>query len=368
MEEQQAQEEPSQDRTLTPEDKSSTEQLIADGRNNAKVERSVQRRHSNLPNRGLPSGRFSMRIPANHDAAYTAAETHGYDHWKVKILHFIHSDKVELVLMGMLIADVVILFIELFLQAYYPLCHIVERDAISCCPVDTMNATMTTTSHETNEEHFLRFLAEDDVHHNLCEYPSVESHDYEATCDPHRHENVHHVEKVLFILTIIILSTFVLELTIVMLILQKAFFRQFFYVLDLFIVATSLGLEILFHFLHEELLVTLSGLLIFGRVWRFVRIGHGLVEVTAEYGHRDKEALMEYAETLEQILQENELALPEVTKRVRHIKKEIAKERNVSGHSVKKSTSHNHSGKGSSHDSATPSSKKNDDDEASGDA
>ena len=75
-----------------------------------------------------------------------------------------------------------------------------------------------------------------------------------------------------------------------------------------------------------------AGLLIFFRVWRFVRIGHGLVEVTAEYAHKDKMSLIKYAEKLETKLLENNFELPEMSRRVKHIKKKVEEDRSHMGH------------------------------------
>lgn len=318
-----------------------------DSDNDAPSRRGIQRRMSNLPDRGLGE-RFSMRIPANNDAVYTAAETHGHGHWKVEVLHFLHSNKVQFAFMILLCLDVLILFTELFLQATYPLCDVIERDAISCCPADSVveawnatgfsNGTDTTSDHGA-AEHLRRFLSgggDDESHHNLCDYPGIESNIHDATCDPHKWQVVHNVEKVLFIFTVTILSIFMAELTTMVVVLGKAFFRQFFYVLDFFIVLTSLVLELTFHFVHKDLLATAIGLIIFARLWRFVRIGHGLIEVTAEYAHQDKEALMDYAEILEGLLLDNGMDLPKASKRVRTIKKSLHDDEHTpSGHSKK---------------------------------
>jgi len=312
------------------------------------------RRVSHLPAKGL-SSRFSMRIPATHEVEYTAAETHGVDHYKVKLLQFLHSPKVQLFFMLLLMGDVIILFIEMFLQSQYPVCQIIVRDAISCCPPAIISGSMmeyaaagayysanaTNLDNGGEDHHFLRLLSEDaeeahhgeEDHHSFCESPALDSYEYEAACDPHKWTTVHTVERVLFAFTITILSIFLLELVTMAMILQANFFRQFFYVLDLFIVATSLTLELLFHFLHKDILTSLAGFLVFFRVWRFVRIGHGIIEVTAEYAGRDKEAIMEYAEQLEKILQDKGVELPEPNPRVGYIKQQMESERKYHGHS-----------------------------------
>jgi hypothetical protein len=99
------------------------------------------------------------------------------------------------------------------------------------------------------------------------------------------------------------------------------FFRQAFYLLDYFIVSTSIALELTFYFLSDETVQSLVGLLVVFRIWRFVRIGHGLIEVTAELSHRKFAVLLSYAEELEDILRQNELDVPE-TEEIRSIKNE----------------------------------------------
>ncbi|CAB9504554.1 expressed unknown protein [Seminavis robusta] len=300
-----------------------------------------------LPTRGLETDRFSIRVPADFDAAHTAAETHGHDHWKVKLLHFVHSKPVQYTLSAMLLADVIILFVELFLQASFPNCQIIVRDAISCCPLpETITTTLsglvddgsggnsTDMYPEDDHNHYFRFLAETtgdshssgthgDGHQDICQLPAVESHHYEAGCDGHKWYMVHTIEEVLFVFTITILSIFFIELIIIMIVLQKAFFKQLFYVLDFVIVSVSLALEIALAVLHADILATLAGLLILARVWRFVRIGHGLIELTAEFQAQDKEALLHYAEELEEKLLENKIALPEKSKQVKSIVKRL---------------------------------------------
>jgi hypothetical protein len=53
---------------------------------------------------------------------------------------------------------------------------------------------------------------------------------------------------------------------------------------------------------------------VFVRIWRFVRIGHGIVEITNEVLHKDHEKLVSYTEQLEELLQQHNIALPEDSK------------------------------------------------------
>jgi hypothetical protein len=190
------------------------------------------------------------------------------------------------------------LFIEIFLVGHYPPCDIVERDCLACCP-----------SGSDGE----RFLS--------GEVQPICKTGYDAefgigSCDGDKWHTVHTVENVLFGFTITILSVFVVEIHAEMIALGPAiFFRQVFYLLDYVIIVVSTTLELLFFFYQDELaLSSISGLIIFARVWRFIRIGHAIVEVTTEFTHRAYEDLLTYAETLEADLKKHNLPLPTTPK------------------------------------------------------
>lgn len=95
----------------------------------------------------------------------------------------------------------------------------------------------------------------------------------------------------------------------------SAFFRQVWYSLDYIIITVSMTVELLFHFDGGDIgLSSLAGMIVFGRIWRFVRIGHGIVEVTTEYTHQRYGDLLEYAEKLEAEMKKNELPIPKPPK------------------------------------------------------
>lgn len=246
------------------------------------------------------------KIPTDFQEREEAIEKHGSDSWQTKILGFIHSGPVQAFLMTLLMADVVILFIELFLFAEFPDCKIIQRDAISCCAAEDSNHT------SDNSHHILRFLAggNDDEHHSVCE-KGIESA-YPAACDEHKYEDVHAAHKVLLSFTLFILSTFLLELITLMFILGlKGFFSKFFYVLDLVIVSVSMALELTF--LKSDLtgVEAVAGIILISRVWRFVRIGHGIFETTHELTSRKAEHLEEYIEELEDYIRKKGIKVPE---------------------------------------------------------
>lgn len=237
---------------------------------------------------------MNFNIPTVQGTNEHAIEKHGPDSWRYKVLKFLHSGKVQILLMALLFLDVIILFIELLFLASFPHCSVIVRDAISCCPATA------TADHDVSE------------HGDVCTVPGTEpAKEYEAGCDEHKWEAVHTTEEVLFAMTITILSLFMLELTISMIALTpQIFFRQFFFLLDFFIISVSLALELTFHFFNEDIYQSLAGVLVFIRIWRFVRIGHGIIEITNEVAHKDYMELLSYAELLRDVLRENRIPLP----------------------------------------------------------
>lgn len=177
----------------------------------------------------------------------------------------------------------------------YPDCSIIVRDAFSCC--------------STAEAAEGRWLASDS--HDICK-PSLEETDYPAGCDPHKWHAVHTLEDVLFGFTIAILSFMMLEILVLMAAITPCvYFRHFWYVLDFVIVSVSLALEAAFKALDDSNLATFTGLLVVFRCWRFVRISHGLVEVTAELTGAKYEKVVEIAEELEDLVEKHQQKLAE---------------------------------------------------------
>lgn len=277
------------------------------------------RRRRSMHLEGMVQGQLSTKklnfaIPSNEGAQDHVHETHGNDSWRYKTLSFLHSTPVQRAIFCMLILDVIILFVELSLVAAYPNCNIIIRDAISCCPADAATNNVT-GGVEGNGHLLLRFLEGGEAatptddhggsgsgshHSNICESEELllePSPEYGAGCDPHKWHTVHTAETVLFAITMTILSLMMLELNLAMIALTpQVFFRQFFYAIDYFIVAVSITLEAVFHSLSDDYLQSIIGLLIFFRLWRFIRIAHGLVSITAEVSHSHYEELLAYTE------------------------------------------------------------------------
>mmetsp|Transcript_23554 Transcript_23554/g.58510 ORF Transcript_23554/g.58510 Transcript_23554/m.58510 type:complete len:237 (+) Transcript_23554:258-968(+) len=191
-------------------------------------------------------------IPTNLDLTMHVEDMHGQGHWRLKAPTFLHSRRVQTALMVLLLLDILILFAEILLLAYFPHCSIIERDAISCCP------------HSTGAEHFAGWTLERAGDTGVCEAgldPYTES---PAGCDSHKWSGIHSAETALWAMTIAILSIFMIELNVEMVALgPSVFFRHFFFLLDNVIIAVSLTLELVLHILNDDCVQALIGLLVF---------------------------------------------------------------------------------------------------------
>lgn len=76
---------------------------------------------------GLTKSDFSFKIPTQQDACMHVNEEHGRHSWQAKILNVIHTKGFQRFMIGLLLADVLILFTELFLMATVCFCFIVLR-------------------------------------------------------------------------------------------------------------------------------------------------------------------------------------------------------------------------------------------------
>jgi hypothetical protein len=64
---------------------------------------------------GLTESQVSFKVPTNEDAAAHVDEKHGQHSWQAKILKVIHKRWFQLLMIGLLLLDILILFTELFL-------------------------------------------------------------------------------------------------------------------------------------------------------------------------------------------------------------------------------------------------------------
>ena len=251
---------------------------------------------------------LTFTIPTPGDVENHVEMEHGASSWRFRAINFLHQKKIQYFMMGLLVLDVIILFVEVTLMALFPHCSIIQRDAISCVP--------TTATIDSNATIFQRLLAGGNS--EICSSPDhvysedewMPQYDYPAGCDTHKWEAVHIIEEILFILTMIILCTFFVELNALLVVLKPGvFFRQVFYVLDYFIITVSIVLEAILHALHYDLSQALVGMMVVLRSWRYVRISHGIIDVTVKLTEPDMNRLLNYTEHLESIIQEHGLDL-----------------------------------------------------------
>ncbi|KAL7500113.1 hypothetical protein ACHAWT_009500 [Skeletonema menzelii] len=238
--------------------------------------------------------RHGFAIPSTKEEITDAGKRWGDGSWQIKLLKFINSDAVQKFLVMLLVLDVMVLFIELALDAFFPLSQYVVRDAISCCPSES--GYMSNKPVKEEEHRFLGGGGSTEI----CAYP-LEETDYKAGYDYSKYPGIHPAHMALYGTTLVILSSFLLELVaLVYLLGPKQFCKQFAYVVDLVIVAVSLSLEVLLKHASKEVLSVIPSILIIFRVWRFIRIGHGLVASTYEIQQHKLHLAVHYIEELEE--------------------------------------------------------------------
>jgi len=131
--------------------------------------------------------------------------------------------------MGLLILDVIILFTEVTLMALFPCCDVIQQDAISCVPAASSSMAVEDSSHHdrwlasSSSGHY-NVCAQDDYHHgydNMSFEPNV---NHPVGCDSHKWQLVHQIEPVLFVIAMLILSCFFLELNVLVAVLKPRVF------------------------------------------------------------------------------------------------------------------------------------------------
>jgi Zn-finger protein len=270
----------------------------------------------------LSTNNLNFGIPTNQGTMEHVEEQHGSESWRYRTIVFMHQSWVQRTFAMLLLLDVLVLFTEMYLVATYPPCSTIIQECIACCPYSLEEAVLGEHLRWLSSENGA--IVDDSTHHEaICE-EGYNDEIGQPSCDAHKHSAVHTTEDVLFGITVAILSLFLLENIIEMVTIGPlVFFRQMWFVLDVFIVSVSLALELYFHISDSLELETLAGLLIFARLWRFVRIGHGLIEVTSEWTHEQYDEAIEYAQEMEKILRENKLPLPNTTQRAKDLLESI---------------------------------------------
>ena len=203
----------------------------------------------------------------------------GPSSWQATVVRVLQSQEVQLALIALLLLDVVVIFGELFIEAEYPLCSKLRQRAYSCCAGDgTTGAVALPSAALISHAHHATggdLLAE-------CAAPLhgvVANHVGCWAEDP-----PHQMHEWLTIGSLSILAVFEVELLVLIAALGALFFRSWAYILDLVIITTSLVIMLFVlqarsHARHSgdsTMVEELQGLILLGRCWRFVRVGHGI--------------------------------------------------------------------------------------------
>mmetsp|Transcript_14270 Transcript_14270/g.23180 ORF Transcript_14270/g.23180 Transcript_14270/m.23180 type:complete len:256 (+) Transcript_14270:106-873(+) len=152
-------------------------------------------------------------------------------------IRVIHARNTQYFLTALLIFDVILLFGQVFLDAHFPPCYAITANA-ECVDV---NGVESDTAHVHCEEH------------------------------PYAVESV---AVVMYFASLIILSIFEIELVALVLTLGPVqYLRNLSYWLDTFIINVSIVLEVVLHETKDD---ALASALVVARVWRLIRISHGI--------------------------------------------------------------------------------------------
>jgi len=119
----------------------------------------------------------------------------------------------------------------------------------------------------------------------------------------HAYPVVHTLHDVLFLLSVLILTVFEVELLSLLAALDVRFFLNPFYTIDLIVVTLSLVLEIVLRVVTSaDTSIDVTHFLIIMRVWRMARVGHGIATSSHELAEKKIIALEHALKKLEQEL------------------------------------------------------------------
>ena len=73
-----------------------------------------------------------LLVSTEQEGAYIERR-YGKHAWQTSVVHFLHSIQVQLASVALLCLDILVIVVELYIDMEWPKCHIIKRDAISCC-------------------------------------------------------------------------------------------------------------------------------------------------------------------------------------------------------------------------------------------
>ncbi len=166
----------------------------------------------------------------------------------------------------------------------------------ACCDCGKLAGCQNSTYVESAHHRFLKAIDHGDdqdhdgsVHWDSCPISEMPWH---GCCHNGMKtgRNAYIIELVLHWLSVGILSFFMLQMILFMILYGRSFWKNVFYVVDFVVIFASLALEVTVFETRKylgtvgDVASIITGLLILVLVWRFVRVGHGIF-VTAEKSH-----------------------------------------------------------------------------------
>ena len=223
---------------------------------------------------------FSQCFNTPHQDLELLKRRRGKQNWRVPILKALHSHKAQVALASLLMIDILVVFAELFIEGEFPECEIIRRHAISCCNV---------TQGETATPHS-RLLAQAS-NSDQCQVGLVPD-DYAVACSYGNYQALHTAHDALYAVTMSILAVFLVELSFLLVLLDKQFFQNLLNVADFIVVVASMSLESIF---RNSSIGSAAGGIVTLRLLRFLRVIHGLGtlvdDMNTDAEHQDGEEL-----------------------------------------------------------------------------
>ena len=218
----------------------------------------------------------------------------GKHHWRVRLVEYVEQNWIQVILILLLVLDVLCIVIELFLDAEYPNCRIVET-LVKGCPAAAAGGG------GGGGHRFLSAAGGAAASAGQCvAWDAIAlAGNLKLTCA--QGHDLHTTHLALFWTSVSILCIFDLELFALIAAYRALFFRNFLYAFDFVIVNASLILEVYIHIIHhddDQDNDATYGILILVRCWRFVRIGHGIFESTEKHEGKVQERIKEQCHEL----------------------------------------------------------------------
>lgn len=231
-----------------------------------------------------PSGRYkagdsmmyhgSMFLKRLSDVHGDKTKEHAQHGWRDKLGHFLESKPEQWFIFGLICIDLLVIFVQLFVIEPHLSCHPPQTPTVAPTPTPTGHAAMLSNPDHSSSEH-----------HDTNEA-------YELA------------EKWLTRSSLAILSILAAEIILLLVAFDIRFFKQPLYILDALVISASLVIEItepkLQHHGTGEAR-SMANLLMIFRLWRIVRIIHGIAMSVQE---RSEEHIKELEAELEKLTKE----------------------------------------------------------------